>query len=194
MLIQHKWLQTWITVHSTSHRSNIYQTRMWDLNKRDIRTRRIQKSVWVWDLLFDSEGTFISPLFYLLNMQLLVFDFSKVSILSKPNSYFECAVFEFYPTPQFACVYICLLTVWLICKVTGAVQPDAVVWSSFFRFRFARHKTFTAQRALPIIRQPLQSVECARVTKTNRPTSNLPINKNRQTQPHQPTYQLTPTN
>ena len=44
---------------------------------------------------------------------------------------------------------------------------------------------------VPVIRRPLQSVERARFTKTNCPTSNLPINKSRQAQPRQLSYQPT---
>ena len=34
------------------------------------------------------------------------------------------------------------------------VQSAAMVSSNFFHYSFARHKTSTARRALPVIRQP----------------------------------------
>ena len=73
-------------------------------------------------------------------------------------------------------------------QVIHLVLSDAMVSSNSFRFSFAQHKTVTARRALPVIRRPLQSVERARLAKTNHPTYNLPINKNRQAQPRQQIY------
>ena len=133
---------------------------MWHFNNRDIWTRDIQTRVWARGLLFDYQGTLISPVFYQ-NSNLLIFDFPKESILSGPNAYFVSPLLlSFTQTLQFACIYVCFWRVPRIRQVMDAVVPGAMGPSHSFRFTLALRKTFIARRALPVIRRHLGPSSC----------------------------------